>query len=286
VSQLNEITCFLFDNGSFRPEATLSLRALAKKLEANVGMKVRPVSLLHSTRIAPESLDGMPAELLESALVTFAESGGTQVILLPLFFGPSGALVDYLPERIDTIQARFPALCLCLADCLVNLVDDSAAIVAQALTQRIADQIHRHPEVCDEALWVISTDHGSPKPAVTNVRNRIGSELSEIWAAKSTPVIVASMEKREGAEYVFNDPLLAMALEEAVSKGARSIIVAQQFLQAGRHAGEGGDIAEICDVAQLKHPQVLIYQTQVLADTPEIELLLRRRFEAAIKAST
>ncbi len=286
VSRLDQITCFLFDNGSFRPDTTLSLRALARRLSAEVGMTVVPVSLLHSANVAAEKLGGQGAELLEPALMKFAETGGSRAVLLPLFFGPSGALTDYLPERLNSIQSRYPSFQIKVAACLVNLDDDSAAIIASALAARVQTTVSQITSQSPEQIWVIATDHGSPKPAVTAVRNQIGLELEKLVCGAGVKVLVASMEKREGAEYSFNDPLLAVAINQAIDAGAQDIIVAQQFLQAGRHAGEGGDIAEICEQAIRRAPHVSIYRTPVLVDRPEIQRLLHRRLSEAITASS
>jgi hypothetical protein len=49
------------------------------------------------------------------------------------------------------------------------------------------------------------------------------------------------MERREGAEYDFNEPLLEHALQQA--KGEAVILML--FLLPGRHAGPDGDVATI-----------------------------------------
>ena len=87
----------MFDNGSLRPEATLGLRAVASALAERIGTTVHPVSLLHSSGIDPAALAGRPAELLEPALDRFLAEGGREGVLVPLFFGPSAALTDYVP---------------------------------------------------------------------------------------------------------------------------------------------------------------------------------------------
>ena len=66
--------CFLFDNGSLRPTATLSLRKTAAELAVILKVEVRAVSLLHSSAIDPIKLGGQPAELLEPALHAFLET--------------------------------------------------------------------------------------------------------------------------------------------------------------------------------------------------------------------
>ena len=249
-------------------------------------MRFVPVSLLHSSKVSADKLGGKEAELLEAALIKFAEDGGSRAILLPLFFGPSGALTDYLPERLSLIRSQFPSLEVKIAGCLVDLSDDSAAIIAAALVARIQTSLAQIAAEASGKTWVIATDHGTPKPAVTAVRNRIGDELKNLLSAKDFEVVVASMEKRDGAEYRFNNPLLAVAIDQAINAGAGHIIVAQQFLQAGRHAGEGGDIAEICEQAVRNEPRVTIHRTPVLVDRPEIECLLRRRVAEVLKSSS
>ena len=52
------------------------------------------------------------------------------------------------------------------------------------------------------------------------------------------------MERREGEEYAFNDPLLENLGQVAGLSGGR-LILAMFFLLPGRHAGEGGDVADI-----------------------------------------
>ena len=110
VSSSDPPTCFLFDNGSLRAAATLSLRELAQQLASTLRIPVRAVSLLHSSGVDPRELDGQPAELLEPSLLNFARAGGRHAILLPLFFGPSAALTEYLPARVQAIRRQCPAL--------------------------------------------------------------------------------------------------------------------------------------------------------------------------------
>ena len=43
---------FLVDNGSYEPAATLALRGLAREVGKRIGQEVRPVSTMHSTKIA------------------------------------------------------------------------------------------------------------------------------------------------------------------------------------------------------------------------------------------
>jgi sirohydrochlorin ferrochelatase len=286
VPGFTEISCFLFDNGSLRAESTLNLRRLASRLQATLGCPVVPTSLLHSARVEAHLLDGRPAELLENALTKFGQSGGRRAVTLPLFFGASAALTDYVPERLREIRTQFPALEISPGDSLVGEGDDSVQLVAQALAAQVRAVREAIPPGDLATTEVIATDHGSPRSAVAHVRNLIGAALRALLAEEVRAVRVASMERRPGPAYAFNDPLLEQALVAAHAAGAKQIIVAQQFLQAGRHAGPEGDITAICAQAEKKFPGLKTYQTAVLGNRPEIEMLLARRFEAALSKST
>lgn len=269
--------CFLFDNGSFRPDATRYLRRLAGRVEARVGATVRAVSLLHSTRIAAEELDGVPAELLEPAVDGWLrENPEGRAVLLPLFFGPSGALTDYVPERMASLRARHPGGRLVLAEPLV-LADEKPAelveIFADKARSAAAGRGWARPKV-------VLCDHGTPQRAVTAVRDRLGAMLAERLREEADMVAVASMERREGDEFAFNEPLLATRLATPPFD-AGEVVVLLQFLSPGRHAGPGGDIAEICAAAEAARPGLRTEMSAPIADDPRLVEVLARRFAAA-----
>lgn len=271
---LPELTCFLFDNGSFRPDTTLALRRVATRLAERIGHPVVPTSLLHSGRVKAEALNGEPAQLLESALERFAETGGRAVVL-PLFFGPSGAMRDYLPPRLDALRDRFSSCELRLAGSLESPVDDSAEIIAQAMAGEVNRTIKQAGFKTPD---IIATDHGSPLPAVAEVRNRIGQKLRDQIQPNWGRVSVASMERREGDDYAFNEPLLESALQACADRGGREIVISLQFLLPGRHAGAGGDIAAIFEAFLSEYPGVQVQMTIPIGESDQILQLLERRF--------
>ena len=63
------------DNGSHRPESTLTLRKIALRLGVSLNIKVNPVSLLHSTKVPSEKLNGIKAEILEPYIKKQCEQG-------------------------------------------------------------------------------------------------------------------------------------------------------------------------------------------------------------------
>ncbi|MFT3780716.1 MAG: cobalamin biosynthesis protein CbiX [Nibricoccus sp.] len=274
--------CFLFDNGSLRPAATLSLRRTASELAAILGTEVRAVSLLHSSAIDPAQLGGQPAQLLEPALNEYLESHPTaEIVLLPLFFGPSGALTEYVPERVASISKKFPESRLRLAQWLVDC-DRPDTRIAEALGASV------HRVIAERGLWqprVVLVDHGSPQKAVTAVRDHLGAQLAQLLADSVFGVAVASMEKRPGPEYAFNDPLLAERLRKPpFDRG--DVIVALQFLSPGRHAGPEGDVAKICAAARADQLLLRTHLTGTIASDARVIAVAADRYREALETFT
>lgn len=272
-----DFVCFLFDNGSFRADSTRSLRSLAARLAERLGHPVRAVSLLHSTRVAASELDGEPASLLEPALGAWFEAHAAgRALLLPLFFGPSGALVDYVPERLAALRVKYPLARAELAAPLV--LPDEAPVELVAI---LADRVR---EVLGERGWVrpkvVLCDHGTPLRSVTAVRDRLALALAVELGDTVEGVMAASMERRDGLEFAFNEPLLAIALATPPFDTGE-VVVALQFLSPGRHAGPGGDVAEICAAAEAARPGLRTAMTRPIADDVRLVGVLARRAEAA-----
>jgi hypothetical protein len=272
-----DFACFLFDNGSFRAESTRSLRRLAARVSVRLGYPVRAVSLLHSTRVPAAELDGEAAQLLEPALdAWFAEHPTGRALLLPLFFGPSGALTEYVPERLASLRLRHPRARAVLAEALVLSCEEPVELAAA-----LADRVRA---TAAERGWirpkVVLCDHGTPQRAVTAVRDRLGAYLACALHGEVAAVAVASMERREGDEFAFNEPLLARILATAPFDQGE-VVVALQFLSPGRHAGPGGDVAEICAHAEAAAAErgrpLVTAMTATLADDPRVDEILARR---------
>lgn len=269
--------CFLFDNGSLRAESTRSLRKVAAALRERTGREVRAVSLLHSSNVPADLLGGEPARLLEPALLDyFSNNPAGEALLVPLFFGPSAALTDYVPERIKALKTRFPGARIRLASWLVNIAEADRRM-AVMLADRVRATLRTKGWVRPNVLLV---DHGSPQAAVTAVRNHLGRQLREDLGPEVEELAVASMERREGPAYAFGDPLLAAALRTPPFDHGEVVIVLQ-FLSPGRHAGPDGDITAICEAAKRQNPRLAIATTELLAtDTRLVELLAERLAQA------
>jgi len=270
----------LLDNGSLEPAATRSLRRIAADLAGRLGRPVFPVSLLHSHKIPAEQLDGVAADILEPWLKRALAAGRTRFLVLPLFFGPSGALVDYLPARLAHLRQTWPGLELTLAPCLCDAAEGGDSVILGIL----ADQVRATPGgLTAGSTQVLLVDHGSPKREVTVVRDRLAASLAAELGGSVAAVTPASMERRPEPEYDFNEPLLERALP-ALPEGCTDVVVSLLFVSPGRHAGPGGDIATICEAARVARPGLQVRMTALVGEHPGLVALLARRAAAAGQA--
>lgn len=266
---------FLVDNGSLRPQATHNLRRVAARLSDTCGKTVQAASLRHSDSVPAEDLGGEPAVMLGPAAERAAARGVTEIIVVPFFFGPSRALTDQVPARMAELQQRFPEVRVVITPPLV----DEQAPVDLRLARILADNVRRAAPG-GEPYNVVLVDHGSPVPGVTAVRNRLAGQLSVLLADDALGVMPASMERREGDAYRFNEPLLAGALEsERLTRG--HVVLAMLFLSPGRHAGEDGDIAHIRAAAS-GAPGRQITPTRLVGEHPDIVAILASRVQQAL----
>ncbi|RKT43597.1 sirohydrochlorin chelatase [Thiocapsa rosea] len=267
----------LIDNGSKRADATLSLRRIASGLAERLGETVHPVSLLHSDRIAPNELHGHAADTFEPFLRRRLSENIRRFVILPLFFGPSRAISDYVPERIATLQGDFGPFDVRIARALCPLPEGEPELV-EILLDRI------HGAASEQRIAphrVLLVDHGSPIPAVTEVRRWLARRLTAKLAEVPGPRVElgeAVMERRSGAEYDFNGELLEDRLRALAAEDVSTpVILCMLFLSPGRHAGPGGDITEICASVERDHPGFRVHPSALVGGHPRLLDILETR---------
>lgn len=262
----------LVDNGSYRPESTLSLRRIAAEVSAYSGCQVDAVSLLHSTKVDVEKLGGVPAEIFEPYVKKQYAAGQREFVVLPLFFGHSAAIFEYLPQRTLAMQESRPDMKVRIAPCMVDLHDESDTLVAEVLAELVREKI-KTEQLTKPAVTLV--DHGTPRIAVNQVRNLLAKQLKGLLQQEASIVEASSMERREGDEYAFNEPLLENILgSEGFDK---EVILSMLFISPGRHAGPAGDIVEICQQAEQNHPELRTYMSDLFATHKMIIPLLAKR---------
>lgn len=272
----------LLDNGSLRPEAVLRLRGIAASLSEAIGTTVHPVSLLHSSKIDPERLGGEEAVTWRRFLRRGIEKGITRFRVLPLFFGPSSAIKDYLPKVTAEVTEKSQAASVSVAETLVDITHPGDVEVAELLADFIIQKLDTEPDL--RRMGVVMVDHGSPLAEVAACRDLVAAQLQEILAGRVEEVIAASMERREGSEYDFNEPLLGTALEAARERGWETVLLSYLFFSPGRHAGPGGDIDGIVADSQFARDGGRVISLPLVGESEKLIPLLAKRYAASLNA--
>ena len=278
-------TVLLVDNGSRRPASTLALRKTAAALSDRLsGREVRPASLAFSDAVPATMLNGMPASTLQAELAALLADGATGAIIAPLFLGPSDGLRRGIDEARTALST--PSFDLRAGTCLVDELDPTDKRIARALAAQVL-RIARQERLATP-LKVLVIDHGTPSARVNAVRERLAREGRGLLGHRASDVAGASMERRDGAAYNFNEPLLERALSEPpFDRG--DVILAMAFVLPGRHAGEGGDVAQIAQRAmdeaaarpapdcERVSPPLRVHTTPLLAAQPLVLDVLAER---------
>ncbi|MEM0966416.1 MAG: CbiX/SirB N-terminal domain-containing protein [Verrucomicrobiota bacterium] len=256
----------LVDNGSIRAESALALRRIAGDLAQSTGEDVRPASLAHSTRIDVAELGGEPAPILKETLLDPDFDDHRPVVILPFFVGNRGAIVELVEKTIrESIEER-PGLNVSMAPFLFEEDGRGQETLALALAERIREKIDPKS---DKEPTVVLVDHGSPRPVAAQVRNFVAGQVQALLKDEVAFVVPSSMERREGKAYAFTDPLLEEVLRRPRLRD-NPIILAMFFLLPGRHAGDGGDVAEIREEAEKEFPALEIRTTELLGNHPVV----------------
>ena len=268
----------LVDNGSLQPAATWRLRKIATALGKRLARKVDPVSLLHSNQVPARKLGGRKAEILKVAVLHRLQRGAREFVIVPLFVGRSRALTEFIPELIEQWRRHSAGMRVRVAAPLAATGDDRLARILEKEVRAKLTQGFLRGQPARVAL----VDHGSPVRAVTQVRNRLAAQLRRRLGAKVAGVAPCSMERRPGAAYAFNEPLLETLLATAPWNSG-PVIVAQLFLLPGRHAGPGGDVERICRRARKSSPSLRTRRTALLGGHTALVKVLADRYHATIR---
>jgi sirohydrochlorin ferrochelatase len=221
----------LVDNGSLEPAAHRNLRAVAAALAEQTGVAVHAVSWKHSDRIAPDALGGTPAWTLAPFVRRMHALGQRDFVFVPFFVSAQGAIGSALRGDLEKLQAATGGFDFTFS---AGLADRGAlpAIVEARIRETIAAAALVRPAV-------VLADHGGPSPVSAALRDHLAAELRARLGSHVAALTPASMEGE-------HPPLLADALQPHAAAGTPEVVVALLFLSPGRHAGAGGDIAQIC----------------------------------------
>lgn len=250
------------------------MRNVAFELKKITGFAVTPCGIMHSHKVDASKLDGKPGMSMESFFLSNEAEVEKNLSFLPMFLGPSLAITDWLPEKLTQWSQNGNNRKFSIADCLFQKKDNR---IAKALAEYVVDLI---PQYSPQKPFVILVDHGTPLPEVNQVREEIGCFLEEKLGNQISGFSTACMERREGKEYDFNDPLLETLLEDKKVSDGSCVILAQLFLAPGRHAGPNGDITQIC--TPFLNEGMKIAKTPTLGNHPLILEILAERLEQLV----
>lgn len=276
----------LLDNGSLSPESVLQARELALALSKRIGCSVDSVSVSHGDRVPAEAIGGIPAATWKGYLNECREGGARFLIVLPLFFGRSYGLRK--AREMASSEAREGApLEIRWAPCLIS---DSCGLLPDMMMEsiiRVLDTAGTRDAKAgaSELPSLVLLDHGSPFLELAESRNWMAAVLAERLEGRVEQVIPCSMERREGQQYAFNEPLWETTLEELEKSGVGTIILSQLFLFPGRHAGPGGDIERICQESRWLQSGGRILKTPLLGSNPGMIDLLEARWKQVLASS-
>ena len=275
-------TILLVDNGSTRVDAAVQLRSIAEKLSNKIDNKVNAVSLKHSDRIAvvdvQNKLEGVPARVFTEFMTEQLSAGIREFILIPLFFGKSRALTSFVPDEKLKLESQFGPFKLSMAEVLYPLPEGDPKLV-EILYENATNIASTKTDLTLKNLVLV--DHGSPLPAVNAVRQHITAALNT-KLPEGISIDQAAMERREGKEYDFNGELLEDYLSRIANEGETHATVLLLFLLAGTHAGENGDIVQICHSVMEKHPSLKVSISPLIGQNEKLIDCLEQRFYAAI----
>ena len=196
-------------------------------------------------------------------------------VLVPLFFGRSRALTEFIPGLVGEWRLHSPEMTVRIAAPLAASGDDR---LVRILERQVRAKLTRG-SLRGQRARVALVDHGSPVKAVTQVRNRLAAQLRRQLGQSVAGVAACSMERRPGAAYDFNEPLLETLLATPPWNSG-PVIVAQLFLLPGRHAGPGGDVERICHEARKKSPGLRTVRTRLVGEDAALGAILADRFRA------
>ncbi len=275
-------TILLVDNGSTRVDAAVQLRAIAKNLSNRIDHRVNAVSLKHSDRIPSEDvenkLEGVAARIFTEFMTEQLTAGKRTFILLPLFFGKSRALTSFVPDEKLKLESQFGPFKITMAEVLYPLPEGDPKLV-EILYEHATNTQNDKTDLTLKNLVLV--DHGSPLPAVNAVRQHIAAALNN-KLPKALPIDQAAMERREGKAYDFNGELLEDYLLRIAEKGETHATVLLLFLLSGTHAGENGDIVQICNSVMKKHSNFKVTISPLIGQNEKLITCLEQRFHTAI----
>lgn len=263
----------LVDNGSLQPDSVISLHQIAIRLSNTCSTEIIPVSLLHSNKIPASHLNGFKAQTIVGFLKSEKGQNAQSLVIIPFFIGPSRGITNWLKDKLEEWKNNKVGRSFKILECLYSMGDSRLAEALHVETKKVIMEYRiNKPNV-------VLVDHGTPVAEVNEVREQVGIQFFKLLKGSCSECLTSSMERREGAEYDFNEPLIENVLHEWGTLGITEVVVSFLFLLPGRHAGKGGDLDRIFDSARKEFPNMNIRATKPIGSSEFILKILCDRIE-------
>jgi hypothetical protein len=156
--------------------------------------------------------------------------GQRDFLFVPFFISAQGAIGSALRHDLEKLQAELGGMSFDFTTGLASRTALAEIVAARIREVQVARALVRPP--------VVVVDHGGPSAASAQLRDELTAAIRTRLGDRVGSVAAASMEGEHPPH--LDDQLRAPGL------AGRDVIVALLFLSPGRHAGPGGDIAQIC----------------------------------------
>lgn len=119
---------------------------------------------------------------------------------------------------------------------------------------------------------IILVDNGSRRAEAVLNLNRLARQLSEKSGMPIDAVPLQHADKIPSEEFgdaLGGKPVLTFPdyIARALACGVDKVAISMLFISPGRHAGEGGDIAGICNQAMQRHPGLAVHVSPLVGDS-------------------
>jgi sirohydrochlorin ferrochelatase len=258
----------LLGHGSRRfPEVARGLEIVARDVQVTVGPTVRVVAAFFEF-LAPS---------LDEAVAQLAAEGARRVIVLPYFLFDGREVQRIIPEQLDALRRRFPALDLVQGPAL-GLDDRLVALAAQRAREALAGLGYHRPfggrlamRRSDAPLGVIVVNRGSraefdPGDRLRVIADRVGALLDAVAAAPAH------------AEYA--RPTIAESAALVVQAGARRVVVVPYLHFPGKVLFD--NVVEDVERAARAHPAATFTLARTLCLDARLVALCAQRIGEAL----
>lgn len=203
---------------------------------------------------------------LPDALEALIQAGATRIAITPYFLVPGQFVVEAVPRAVDACRRRHPDVQFALADCL-----GADPLLATAVEESALAAVKAHGRARKEKAALLVLAHGSPLESANRELEPLARQVRQCGSFAS--VELGFLECAE--------PSIPDAIDQAVARGASTVVMAPFFLHAGRHVSL--DLPAFAAEARARHPAVTLLEAQYIGRSPVVTDLLQARARSALE---